>query len=59
VRLDIGKYCFSNRVCDEWNRLPGEIVNEEVSTVSRVNWISTTGASGDLNKLWNNFIPRY
>jgi len=27
VRLDVGKYCFSNRVCDEWNQLPGEIVN--------------------------------
>jgi len=23
VRLDMGKYCFCNRVCDEWNRLPG------------------------------------
>jgi len=20
-------YCFTNRVCDEWNRLPGKIVN--------------------------------
>jgi len=29
VRLDVGKYCFSNRVCDEWNQLPGEIVNAE------------------------------
>jgi len=29
VRLDVGKYCFSNRVCDEWNRLPGEVVNAE------------------------------
>jgi len=27
VTLDVGKYCFSNRVCDEWNRLPGEIGN--------------------------------
>jgi len=26
-RLDVEKYCFSNRVCDEWNRLPDEIVN--------------------------------
>jgi len=27
VRWDVKKYCFSNRVCNEWNRLPGEIVN--------------------------------
>jgi len=27
ARLDVGKYCFSKRVCDEWDRLPGEIVN--------------------------------
>jgi len=27
VRLDVGKYCFSYRVCDEWNRLPGDVVN--------------------------------
>jgi len=27
VMLDVGKYYFSNRVCDEWNRQPGEIVN--------------------------------
>jgi len=27
VRLDGGKYCFGNRVCDERNRLPGEEVN--------------------------------
>jgi len=27
VRLDVGKYCFSTRVYDEWNRLSGEIVN--------------------------------
>jgi len=22
-----GEYCFSKRVCDEWNRLPGEVVS--------------------------------
>jgi len=27
VRLIVGKYCFSNRVCDEWNRLLGVVVN--------------------------------
>jgi len=27
VGLDVGKYCFSNSVFDERNRLPGEIVN--------------------------------
>jgi len=30
----------------------------EVLSVLRVDWISTTGASEDLNKLLNNFIPQ-
>jgi len=32
---------------------------QEVSTVLRVDWISTTGASEDLNKLLNNLFPHY
>jgi len=62
VKLDVGKYCFSNRVCDEWNRLLGEIVNAgSVDSFKGIDWISrpTTGASEDLNKLLNNFFPRY
>jgi len=26
VRLDVGKFMFSNRVCHQWNDLPGEFV---------------------------------
>jgi len=29
VRLDVEKFCFGNRVCDEWNRLPEWVVNVE------------------------------
>jgi len=29
VILDVGKFCFGNRVCDEWNRLPEGVVNIE------------------------------
>ena len=25
-KLDIGKFSFSNRVCDSWNHLPNDIV---------------------------------
>jgi len=27
ILLDVENNCLSNRVCDEWKRLPGEIVN--------------------------------
>jgi len=29
VDLDAGKFSFGNRVCDDWNRLPGWIVSGE------------------------------
>jgi len=29
VNLDAGKFSFGNRVCDEWNKLPGWVVNVE------------------------------
>jgi len=29
VKLDVGKFSFGNRVCDEWNRLPEWVVNVE------------------------------
>jgi len=65
VRLDVGKYCFSNRVWDEWNSLPGEIVNAGSlnSCKGRLVWIGLvrdwSGASEDLNKLLKNFFSRY
>jgi len=29
VNLDAGKFSFGNRVCDEWNKLPGWVANVE------------------------------
>jgi len=29
VKLDAGKFSFGNRTCDDWNRLPPWVVNEE------------------------------
>jgi len=29
VNLDAGKFSFGNRVCDDWNRLPGWVVKHE------------------------------
>jgi len=29
VKLDVGKFSFVNRVCDEWNKLPEWVVNLE------------------------------
>jgi len=29
VKLNVGKFSFGNRACDEWNRLPPWIVNVE------------------------------
>jgi len=29
VNLDAGKFSFGNRVCDDWNKLPGWVVSEE------------------------------
>jgi len=29
VKLDVGKFSFGNRICDEWNRLPACVVNVE------------------------------
>jgi len=35
VRLDVGKFMFSNKVCQQWNDLPGEVVGAE--SVNRFN----------------------
>ena len=32
-RLEVGRYKFSNRVCEEWNKLPEEVIS--VSTLNR------------------------
>jgi len=29
VNLDAGKFSFGNRVCVEWNKLPGWVINVE------------------------------
>jgi len=29
INLDAGKFSFGYRVCDEWNKLPGWVVNVE------------------------------
>jgi len=29
VRLDVAKYRFGNRVCDQWNKLPDAIVSSQ------------------------------
>jgi len=29
VNLDVGKFNFGNRVCDEWNKQPGWVINVE------------------------------
>jgi len=34
------------RVCDEWNKLPGWVVNVESMNI----WIIISGITGDLNK---------
>ena len=28
-KTDVGKFCFSNRICDEWNRWNDQMVNAE------------------------------
>jgi len=30
VRLDIAKYSFGNRVCDQWNKLPAAVVSSHI-----------------------------
>jgi len=29
VRLDIAKYSFGDRVCDQWNKLPAAVVSSQ------------------------------
>ena len=29
VNLDVAKFSFGNRVCDEWNKLPADIVTSD------------------------------
>jgi len=29
VKLDVEKFSFGNRICDEWNKLPEWVVNVE------------------------------
>jgi len=38
VKLDLGKFMFSNRVCQQWNDLPGEVVG-----AGSVNWFKRGG----------------
>jgi len=27
VRLDVAKFSFGNRICEQWNHLPGDVVS--------------------------------
>jgi len=38
VKLDVGKFSFGNRVCDEWNRLPEWVVNVESVNKLKGKW---------------------
>jgi len=53
VKFDAGKFNFGNRVCDEWNRLPSWVVNEEsvIEFKANLDIILSSGILLDLNKL--------
>jgi len=35
VRLDIAKFSFGNRVCEQWNHLPGDVVSSSSVNIYR------------------------
>ena len=50
--LDIGKYSYKNRVVDEWNSLPQDIVDAPmVLILLRINLIAILCTLRGLNKL--------
>jgi len=46
VRLDVAKFSFGNRVCEQWNHLPGDVVSSSSVNIFKGrldNYLKTIG----------------
>jgi len=56
VRLDVAKFSFGNRICKQWNHLPGDVLSSSSVNIFKERLDNYLKTKGGFKEVFN-FVP--